>query len=91
MLGEDVPEHNNVSAAYYGNGDHASCHAPLNYLPDTPTPDDWPNVMSFRSRHPAGAQFCMADGSVQFVNETIDYTLYKGLSTKAGGEDAALP
>lgn len=91
MLGEDLPEHNHHSAAYYANGDYASCHAPLNYMPDPPTPDTWPNVMSFRSRHPGGAQFSMADGSIQFVNELIDYTIYRGLSTKAGGEDASLP
>jgi prepilin-type processing-associated H-X9-DG protein len=63
----------------------------LNYFPDPPTPDDWPRVMSFRSRHPGGAHFCMADGSVQFVNESINLTTYQQLSTKKGGEPARLP
>ncbi len=91
LIGEDVPEHNDHSAAYYANGDWASCHAPLNYFPDPPTPLDWPNVMSFRSYHPGGAHFAMADGSVQFVAETVEHATYRALSTKAGGEVAALP
>ena len=91
LVGEDVPEHNYHSAAYYANNDWASCHAPLNYFPDPATPLDWPNVVSFRSRHPGGAHFSMADGSVRFVAETIDHGTYRALSTKAGGEVAALP
>ncbi len=91
LIGEDVPQHNNHSAAYYANGDYASCHAPLNYFPEPATPDDWPNVMSFRSRHPGGAHFCLADGSVRFIAEGIDYNLYRGLATKSGGEVVSLP
>ena len=34
MVGKDVAEHNVHSAAFYSNGDYASCHAPLNYFPD---------------------------------------------------------
>jgi len=91
MVGEDVPEQNIHSAAYFANGDYASCHAPLNYFPKPPTPSSWWNVISFRSLHPTGAQFCLADGSVRFVTQTIDYTLYRQLSTKANGENAQLP
>jgi prepilin-type N-terminal cleavage/methylation domain-containing protein/prepilin-type processing-associated H-X9-DG protein len=91
MVGEDVPEMNHHSAAYYGNGDYASCHAPLNYFPDPPTPDSWWNVMSFRSLHPGGAHFCLADGSVRFFGDRINYTLYQALATKAGGEIVVVP
>jgi prepilin-type N-terminal cleavage/methylation domain-containing protein len=99
MIGEDVPEYNNHCAAYYCNGDYSSCHAPLNFFPDlnqtpapsTPWPNQWWNVMSFRSRHPGGAHFVNADNSVHFISETIDYTLYRALSTKAGREVVTLP
>lgn len=91
MLGEDVPEQNAASAAFYANGDWASCNAQLNYYFDPPQPQNWWNVMSFRSRHPAGANFCMADGSVHFVNDSVDYVLYTWLSTKAEGEAASPP
>jgi len=84
MVGEDVPAHNDHSAAFYANGDYASCSAPLNYFPKPPTPRDWPNVMSFRSRHPRGAHFCLADGSVAFTHQTIERSLYRARSTKNG-------
>ena len=91
MVGEDVPMHNHHSVWAYSNGDWSSCHAPLNYMPDPPRPDDWWDVIGFRSLHPGGAHFCMADGSVHFVEETIDYDLYRGFSTRAGGEVGKLP
>jgi len=93
MIGEDVPKYNSHSAAYYSNGDYASCHAALNYFPDLQNVlrTDWWNVMSFRSLHPGGAHFCMADGSVKYVAESIDHMLYRALSTKAGGEVVTLP
>ena len=97
LIGEDIPAYNNHSTAYYCNGDYSSCHAPLNFLPNLEEPvspawpDQWWNVMSFRSRHPGGGLFCLGDGSVHFISETIDHDLYRALSTKAGGEVVTLP
>jgi len=91
MVGEDVASQNWHSCPFYGNDVYDTCGAPLNYFPQPPTPDEWWNVMTFRSMHPAGANFCMGDGSVSFVDELIDYKLYRALSTKAGGELAQLP
>lgn len=91
MVGEDVPEHNIHSAAFYSNGDYASTHAPINFFPNPPDAANWPRVMSFRSRHSGGVNFCLADGSVRFVNETINRLQYQQLSTRAGGEAAQLP
>jgi prepilin-type N-terminal cleavage/methylation domain-containing protein len=91
MIGEDVPEHNWHSAAFYSNGDYASTHAPLNFFPKPPDPGNWPRVMSFRSRHPGAAQFALADASVQTVSQSIDRLLYQRLSTRNGAESAQLP
>lgn len=91
MLGEDVPEHNARSTAYFANGDWASCHAPPNFFPNPPRPYDWWDVMSFRSHHTGGVHFCLADGSVRFLNEHVDHTLYRGLSTRNGREVLTLP
>ena len=44
------------------------------------------NYIDFGSRHPGGAQFVMADGSVQFINETIEFSIYQDLATRDGGE-----
>ena len=91
MVGEDVPMQNLRSGAYFTNGDWCSCHGPINYFRNPPSPGDWPNVMTFRSRHPGGAQFCMADGSVHFVAQNINHPLYRSLCTRDGGETALLP
>ena len=42
--------------------------------------------VTFRSDHPDGAHFAMADASVHFVAETIDPATLDALSTRAGGE-----
>jgi prepilin-type N-terminal cleavage/methylation domain-containing protein/prepilin-type processing-associated H-X9-DG protein len=41
-----------------------------------------------RSRHPGGVQIGLADGSVRFVGQTIDLTIWRGLSTIQAGEIA---
>lgn len=86
LLGEDVPEHNARSAAFYANGDHASCHAPPNYFPSPPNPEHWQDVTSFRSRHRQGLNFAFADGSVRFVSQEIDRQVYRSHSTRNGRE-----
>jgi prepilin-type N-terminal cleavage/methylation domain-containing protein/prepilin-type processing-associated H-X9-DG protein len=84
MIGEDVPEENDHTVWAYSNGDWSSCHAPLNYFPTPKTPHDWWMVMSFRSKHPGGAHFCFADGSVHFINEEIATVTYQALATRDG-------
>lgn len=49
------------------------------------------STSNFRSDHAGGAHFLLADGSVHFVSETIDFVVYQAASTIAGGEIAALP
>ncbi len=91
LIGEDIPEYDGGSAAYYGNWDAVSCNPPLNYFPEPPRPLEWQDSAGFRSRHPGGAHFSMADGSVQFVSQNIDGRLYRGLSSKSRGEPMQLP
>lgn len=91
MIGEDMALHNGSSAAYYANGDYCSCHGPINYKPNPPAPLEWLNVTTFRSNHPGGAQFAIADGSVRFVSQSADHSLYRGLCTRSGGEVGAVP
>jgi prepilin-type processing-associated H-X9-DG protein len=91
MIGEDLPEHNVHSFWMHSDTDFSSTYATLNYLPQPPTPLLYWNVMGFRSRHPGGAHFAMADGSATFFNDTIDFTLYRNLSTRAGGESISWP
>ena len=43
-------------------------------------------VEAASSFHPGGVNMCMADGSVRFISEGINITLYRALSTIRGGE-----
>jgi prepilin-type N-terminal cleavage/methylation domain-containing protein len=96
MVGECVVEQDYHSAAFFADGDWATCGNPLNYFI---TPADvtqiksapqWQAARGFKSLHPGGAHFVMADGSVHFVNEGIDHTIYRGLSTRNGGETVSV-
>src|SRR5690242_21356676 len=60
MVGEDLPEQNWHSAAFYANGSYGNCHTPLNFFPRPAEPWEWSVVISFRSRHHGGANFCLA-------------------------------
>jgi prepilin-type N-terminal cleavage/methylation domain-containing protein/prepilin-type processing-associated H-X9-DG protein len=95
MVGEDMPSQNNHSAAFYANGDYcttvpnyleASGVALFNVIYTPPKPDSWTEVITFRSPHKGGVQFCMADGSVRFFVDTVNSSIYKAMSTRAGGE-----
>ncbi len=88
LIGEDIPEKNYHSSAFYANGDYAACHLPINY--DAGNPADWPNAISFRSRHTSGANFCLADGSVRFVRQSIAMPAYQAGCSKAGNETNVL-
>jgi prepilin-type processing-associated H-X9-DG protein len=91
MVGEGVVEQDYHSAAFFADGDWASCGIPLNFFIIPPTEEElksqrWLEARGFKSLHPGGAQFVMADGSVHFINEGIDHDMYRGLSTRNGGE-----
>src|SRR5262249_50100045 len=69
MIGEDIPSKNIHCAWPFANTANGTCAI----APNCKRPDgtefaatDWPNVYSFRSRHPGGLNFAMADGSVAF-------------------------
>jgi prepilin-type N-terminal cleavage/methylation domain-containing protein len=47
--------------------------------------DFW-NDGSFGSTHPNGAMFTRADGSVQFVAQNLDMTVFRALASRDGGE-----
>ena len=96
MVGENVVSQDYHSAAFFSDGDFATCGIPLNYF----VPEQGPSVMredqnwipgrGFKSLHPSGANFSMADGSVHFVTESIDGAIYRGLATRDLGETVQL-
>ncbi|MCC6491698.1 MAG: DUF1559 domain-containing protein [Pirellulales bacterium] len=94
MIGEDLPEYNRHSTAFYANGDWCSCNIPLNaYVGQDPAALDlsfWWDQQGFRSRHPGGVHFCSADGSVRFIAESVDNQTFRTSCTRDGGESLAL-
>jgi prepilin-type N-terminal cleavage/methylation domain-containing protein len=66
--------------------DHKMVQYPINYSGSFLT-----NNAPFRSNHPNVATFCMADGSVQVLSQTMSMNVYYALATRAGGENASLP
>jgi len=44
------------------------------------------STANFRSQHTGGGYFLRADGSVKFVNESVDLTVYQATSTISGSE-----
>lgn len=82
----------------WGNADNANGYAstgvPLNFDSCDPTPPEGDSTdcfrpgtyntsFGFRSAHPGGVNFVMGDGSVKFISEGIDYTIYQYLGAKA--------
>jgi prepilin-type N-terminal cleavage/methylation domain-containing protein/prepilin-type processing-associated H-X9-DG protein len=47
---------------------------------------NWNTSSGFKSRHAGGANFTLADGSVQFISENIDYRNYQRLGDRQDGE-----
>jgi prepilin-type N-terminal cleavage/methylation domain-containing protein/prepilin-type processing-associated H-X9-DG protein len=89
MVGEDVPEKNGHCSWPYSNHAVGTCGIGPNSKRSNGaaySSRDWPNVYSFRSRHPGGLQFAYADGSVHFISDSIPLTVYRALATVSGGE-----
>jgi prepilin-type N-terminal cleavage/methylation domain-containing protein/prepilin-type processing-associated H-X9-DG protein len=67
---------------------------PINYsIPVGATGLDVRNdrLCAWGSYHSSGANFCYADGSVNFLADSMDLTVLQALSTIQGGETPALP
>ena len=92
MIGEDVPDFHSLhrySAAYYADHDNCSTSNGLNTKLDPANAalefnlNDW---MQFRSHHPGGVHFCLADGSVRFVADSIAEPVLWAMGTRDNGE-----
>jgi len=58
----------------------------INTKLDRTTDNVPPNWLPFGSYHPDGCHFTMADGSVHFVGDDIEFSIYKALATSNSGE-----
>ncbi len=64
-----------------------SCNYPHgNNPPCTQMSSRMPSMYASRSRHSGGVQTALCDGSVQFMSNNIDITVWRALSTTRGSE-----
>jgi prepilin-type N-terminal cleavage/methylation domain-containing protein/prepilin-type processing-associated H-X9-DG protein len=59
------------------------------FTPNSPLPDlssGSARLCAARSRHPGGVSSCFCDGSVRFINDSVDVTCWHALWTRAGRE-----
>lgn len=101
FFGEVRPQHsehirNGWANSNNGNG-YCSTIIPLNYdTSNDNSPDpcrrsyNWNTEAGFKSPHTGGVNFLLGDGSVHFVAETLDHTIYQYLGGKQDGQVANL-
>jgi prepilin-type N-terminal cleavage/methylation domain-containing protein/prepilin-type processing-associated H-X9-DG protein len=89
--------------AFTAAGGYVSTNVPINYPTDikencngVPAHDQraYDNdhlACGFKSRHPGGANFTFADGSVHFLSDRIDMTVYQYLGCRNDNKPAPLP
>lgn len=96
MLGEDTW----YEGTSFGQGfawAHAvetalTCAIPLNNRRTPPSnPNDFAELVGFKSKHPTGANFALADGSVRFASDSLNLNTYRDLATVRGHEVSSLP
>jgi prepilin-type N-terminal cleavage/methylation domain-containing protein/prepilin-type processing-associated H-X9-DG protein len=63
---------------------NSPCWIPINQ-------DCWQMITPTSSYHIQGVNVCMCDGSVRYVNDDIDKTIWLAAGTRSGGETAQLP
>jgi prepilin-type N-terminal cleavage/methylation domain-containing protein/prepilin-type processing-associated H-X9-DG protein len=98
LLGECIPATNgHMLTAWYCSG--VSCaqfvttKVPINWpISEKPTtnclydPYNHSVAWGFRSKHPGGANFCFADGSIHFIAETIEMKTFQLLGVRNDGQ-----
>lgn len=92
MAGEALPSQCAYHGAYHQNFPMAGTQIPINTFIETADNVDskWWNACGFKSMHPGGINTLMADGSVHFTADTVNYRVFNELGTRAGGEVASL-
>ncbi len=82
---------------FNGGNTHSTTCAPINWLsPEKITgtcpyrTDNWEVSWGFGSRHTGGANFAFADGSVQFLSQTIAHHNYNKLGCRNDGQPATM-
>jgi prepilin-type N-terminal cleavage/methylation domain-containing protein/prepilin-type processing-associated H-X9-DG protein len=102
MAGETISAHCKYQCAHCPNFPFSPTNIPLNTFKKTPldlpangcdadSPElekgGYGEACGYKSHHPNGAHMMMADGSVHFVNDAIDFRLFYLLGARKSGEE----
>ncbi len=96
FFGETIDGHSELNSNIWSNGNRCNSSmrttfTPLNTPPGsgglTVTPG---SHCGFNSRHPGGANFAFGDGTVRLINDDIDETTYRAMSTRLPAADISL-
>jgi prepilin-type processing-associated H-X9-DG protein len=92
LAGETLPGHWTWNGVFCENFTVSSTHIPLNTMESRTDHVEYWLTSGFKSMHPSGAHMAMCDGSVHFVQETIDYYLWNALGSREhdDGDKSAL-
>jgi prepilin-type N-terminal cleavage/methylation domain-containing protein/prepilin-type processing-associated H-X9-DG protein len=90
MVGETLPTHWVWNCIFCDNFPVSSTHIPLNTMLREDFPINVGKITGFKSAHTGGANFLMGDGSVHFVNQTIDYLTFNYLGSRANSDTASI-
>jgi len=104
LLGEQLPGYAQHALYFHSHLTAGTTNIPPNYHkvmkcpePCTATESDGTPtscvyaMMGFKSDHPGGLSMAMADGSVTFINEAIDYRTWVLLSSRSDGLPVQVP
>jgi prepilin-type N-terminal cleavage/methylation domain-containing protein/prepilin-type processing-associated H-X9-DG protein len=99
FVGEGLPDEDANNEFYGFTGGAAGTTIPINWKTnqrDTACIQNWGSTnwncrfsyaaRGFKSRHPGGANFLFADGSVKFLKSTINRVTYAAIGSRNGGE-----
>lgn len=95
LMGEQLPAISVHQMLFHSHAAVGSTYFPPNYhhiqgIKNVPNhfadPNAFDTETGFKSEHAGGMQMGMADGSVQFVTDTIDYRTWVFLGARADGE-----
>jgi prepilin-type N-terminal cleavage/methylation domain-containing protein/prepilin-type processing-associated H-X9-DG protein len=96
LVGEVLPFQDANNEMYGHTGVGSGTTIPINFFTGAPGPvaygtTSWSSRFSyaargFKSMHPGGANFLLADGHVQFLKASVNPITYNALGSRAGGE-----
>jgi len=100
LLGEQLPVYNGHMMYFHSHLNCSTTNVPPNYwkidprncpkryirVPEQVVRGCFRDMSGFNGKHPGGVNMALVDGSVRFISETIDYTVWQYLGMRSSGQ-----